>query len=346
MTGMVFHKIKTSRFISLIVTAWFALSLLLSNIVLLGTASAAQITSRSVTLGSSVASATTTYTFSFVLPSSTVLQSFEAVVCTTASGACSTPAGFSNASATLPSQPTNLGDASGWSVNTASTGKLRLKKTGNVAAPTGTTTVTFGNVTNPSATNSSFYLRMTSYSDDAWTTSVDSGVVSSSTAGQITVTASVDETLTFTLASATVALGTLTTGTTGTGTSTMTAATNATSGYVITVSGSTLTSGANTITALGSNAASSQGSSQFGLNLKANATPSVGSEVSGAGSGAAAANYNSADSFRFVSGETVASAAGPTNSNTYTVSYIANIASTTKPGSYSTALTYTATPTF
>lgn len=325
------------------------LALLLFFSVILATTSqvwAAQITSRSLTLGSSAASASTTYTFSFILPSATVLQSFEAVLCTTASGSCTTPTGFSNSSSTLASQPTNLGDASGWSVNTSTGGKLRLSKSGNSAAPSGTTTVAFGSVTNPSATNSTFFARLTSYSDASWTTAVDTGTVAASTAGQITVTASIDETLTFTLSSATVALGTLTSSTTGSGTSTMSASTNAGSGYAISVSGSTLTSGANTIAAMASNAASSQGTGQFGINLKANTTPSVGSNVSGSGSGTATTNYNTADSFRFVSGDSVASATAATNSNTYTVSYIANIAGSQTAGSYATTLTYTATATF
>lgn len=317
-----------------------------ASMALAGHASAAQITGRALTLGSSVASASTTYTFTFTVPSSTVLQSFEAVICTSASGACSTPSGFSNASSTLSSQPSNLGDASGWSVNTSTAGKLRIKKTGNSAAPTGSQTVVFGSVTNPSATNSTFFARITTYSDDAWTTAVDTGTVAASTAGQITVTASVDETLTFTLSAATVALGTLTTSSTGSGTSTMTASTNAASGYSITVNGNTLQSGANNITALSSQTASSQGSSQFGINLKANTTPSVGSNVSGGGSGTATSNYGTADLFRFVSGDSVASASAPTNSNTYTVSYIANIAGSTLPGSYSTTLTYIATANF
>lgn len=309
-------------------------------------ASAAQLTTRKVTLGSSVASASTTYTFSFVAPSATVLKSFSADACTTASGACTTPSGFSVASSTLPSQPTNLGDASGWTVNTSTAGSLRLTKTGNSAAPTGTTTVTFGAVVNPSATNSTFFLRMTTFSDDAWTTSVDTGTVAASTAGQITVTASVDETLTFTLTSATVGLGTLTTSSTGSGTSTMTASTNGTTGYAITVNGVTLTSGANTVTALASQTASSQNNSQFGINLVSNSTPSVGSNVSGSGTGAASANYGTTNQYRFVTGDTVASAGAATNSNTFTVSYIANINGAQQAGSYSTVLTYIATGTF
>ncbi len=308
--------------------------------------SAAQITARSVTIGSSVASAVTSYSFGFTVPSATVIQSASFTACTTASGACTTPSGFSVTGTTLTAQPTNLGDASGWTVNTSTAGSLRLSKSGNVAAPTGAQTVSFSGVTNPSATNATFFIRITTYSDASWTTSIDTGTVASSTAGQITVTASVDETLTFTLASATVALGTLTTSTTGSGTSAMTVSTNGATGYVVSVNGTTLTSGANTITALGSPTASTQNTKQFGINLMANATPSVGSAVSGTGSGVPAAGYNTANSYKFVTGETIASASGPTNSNTFTVSYIANIDGSTAAGAYSTLLTYIATANF
>ncbi|MEO5628094.1 MAG: hypothetical protein ABIQ89_04390 [Candidatus Saccharimonadales bacterium] len=336
---------KSIKSVSLQTTA---LVLALSSVLfaLTGTASAAQITTRKLTVGSSVPSAVTTYTLNFALPSATVLQSFQAQICTTPSGACTTPSGFVNSASTLPSQPTTLGDASGWTVNTSTAGSLRLKKTGNAAARGGTSTVVFGNVTNPSAANSTFYARMTSFSDDAWTTAVDTGTTAASTAGQITVTAAVDENLSFTLAAATVALGTLTSGTTGSGTSTMSASTNAANGYAITVAGGTLTSGANTIAALAANTASTQGTAQFGINLMANTTPSVGTAVSGAGTGAPATNYNTANSFRFGTGETVASAAAASNSNTYTVSYIANIPGNQAAGAYSTALTYIATATF
>jgi len=309
-------------------------------------ASAAPITGRSVVIGSSAASATTTYAFSFTVPSVTVLQSAAFAACTTASGTCTTPAGFSASTSTLTAQPTNLGDAAGWTVNTAAPGSLRLSKAGNVAAPTGSQIVSFSNVVNPSATNATFFVRMITYSDATWTVPVDSGTVAASTAGQITVTASVDETLTFTLASATVPLGSLTTSATGSGTSTMTAATNAINGYSITVAGTTLTSGGNTITALAAPTASSTNSRQFGINLVANTTPAVGTASSGAGSGVAATGYNTANLFKFVTGDTVASATAPTNSNTFTTSYIANINGVTAPGAYSTVLTYVATANF
>lgn len=312
---------------------------------IVGSVNAAQVTARSLKLGSSVASAATSYELNFTTGTTATFQSFQAQICTTASGTCTTPAGFSVSS---PGSTFTSSTLSGtWTVSNATAGSLRASAT-SASSTTASTAkqIIFGSVTNPSATNSTFYARITLYSDNAWATPVDTGVVASSTAGQITVTASVDETLTFTLSSATVALGTLTPSTTGSGTSTMSASTNASGGYAITVNGTTLTAGLNTIAALAANAGSTQGTSQFGINLMANATPSVGSNSSGAGSGAAAANYNTADSFRFVTGETVASASAPTNSNTFTTSYVANVGGAQAPGSYSTVLTYIATATF
>jgi len=91
----------------------------------------------------------------------------------------------------------------------------------------------------------------------------------------------------------------------------MAASTNAGSGYVITVNGATLTSGGNTITAMNAATTSVPGTGQFGLNLKANSTPSVGTEVAPAANGTnyrgqAAAGYSTADTFKFTTGDTVA----------------------------------------
>jgi hypothetical protein len=213
--------------------------------------------------------------------------------------------------------------------------------------PSGSQTVGFSNVTNPSAPNSTFFMRITTYSDSAWTTSIDTGVVATSTAGQITVTASVDQALTFTLATATIPLGTITTSTTGSGTSSMTASTNGSTGYSIAYSGTTLTSGLNTITAMAAAAGSTQNSSQFGINLMLNTTPSIGSNVSGGGSGSPATGYGTQNQYKFnTAGETIASATVPTLSNVYTTSYIANVNGTAPAGFYSTVLTYVATANF
>jgi len=327
-----------------VICAFLAASLLLLYFPNL--ASASQITSRKLVIDSSVASASTTYSFTFTVPQTTVVKSAGFLACTTASGACIAVTGFSASASTLASQPTNLGDASGWTVNTATSGELRLSKSANIAAPTGSQTVNFSGVTNPSSTNSTYFLRLTTYSDALWTTPIDTGTVAASTAGQVTVTATVDETLTFTLASTNVALGTLSTSATGAATSSMTVSTNASSGYSVSYSGTTLTSGLNTITALATPTASATNNKQFGLNLMANTTPAIGAIKSGAGTGSPAAGYEVANLYKFNSGDTVASASTPTNSNVYTVSYIANIDGVTAAGAYSTAITYTVTANF
>lgn len=342
-------KTKSSKIISGILTTTLLFAMV--SVYFPAMVSASQITARKVVIGSSLASATTSYNFTFTLPTATTVQSIKFQACDTANGACTQSGvanGFSSSSgpATLNGTPTGLGGAGTWTINTADATALRILNASNTGAP-GSAVVNFNSVRNPSVTNSTFYIRITSYSDSAWTTPIDTGVVVASTAGQITVTAAVNETLTFTLASATVALGTLTSSSTGAGTSSMTVATNAASGYSVGYSGATLTSGSNTITAMAAAAASVQNSKQFGINLMSNTTPAIGSAKSGAGTGAVSTGYDTANQFKFnVAGDVVASSAGPTNANTFTSSYIANIDDVAAAGAYSTVITYTATANF
>ena len=118
----------------------------------------------------------------------------------------------------------------------------------------------------------------------------------------------------------------------------MTAGTNAPTGYTITVQGATLTSGGNTITALAANTASSPGSEQFGIRI----------DESG-GIGTVSAPY-AAVGYAYTATastpETVATASGPSATTTYSTRYLANIASDTEAGSYSTSHTYIATGNF
>jgi hypothetical protein len=116
------------------------------------------------------------------------------------------------------------------------------------------------------------------------------------------------------------------------------ASTNATSGYIITVDGNTLTSGSFTINAIGcTNTASSPGTEQFGLRMTVTS-----------GTGTVTAPYNGTG-FAFCTTEfpdQVASGSGDGVTTTYSVRYLANIASLTEAGSYSATLTYVATGTF
>lgn len=339
-------KTLSSRIITAISLLAFVVSLVPAP------ASALQIENRKILISSAAASATgIRYTFTAdALPTTgSAIKSVAVDICDSASGACvnsGSSADFSASSSTLFSQPTGLGAASGWTVNAATQYSLRIVNAANSTNPSGAVQIIWDGVTNPSATNSTFFARVTTYTSANWTTgATDTGSVALATSGIVTVTATVNETLTFTLASTTVALGSLSTSSTASGTSTITAATNASNGYSINVVGNTLTSGTDNIDAM-VGAASSTNQEQFGINLAVNTTPAVGSAISGSGSLVGVNGYGTADSFKFTSGDKIAETTLPSNSNTATVSYIANIAGNTPAGSYSTTLNYVAVANF
>lgn len=317
-------------------------------------ASASQITSRSLTLGSSAASAVTTHKFTFTVPSSTLASSVQFSYCTTATGSCTVPTGLTTTSATASG-------LAGFTIVATTNGAPYLTD----ATPTnisGAQVITLSNVTNTS-TLGTFYVRMTTYSSaNATTGAIDAGIVASSIANQIVISAVVPESLTFCVyntggtcadtSTTTIALGNLSTGATSSGTSKFDASTNANSGYIVTVNGATLTSGSNTIPAYNTLTASpATGTSGFGMNLVVNTAPAVtGSANVTTGTapsiGAPTANYGTSNSFKFTSLDTIASATGPTNTNTFTASYIANLGGAQAAGTYTTTLTYICTATF
>lgn len=311
-------------------------------------AAASPITGRKVVIDSSIANTSTAYEFTFTSPSSTAIKSASFAACTTATGSCSAVPGFSASSSTLASQPVNMGSSSGWTVNTSNAGELRLSNSSNSTSPSADQVVKFSGVVNPSSVNSTFFIRITTFSDASWTTPIDTGSVATSTVGQVTVTVSIDESLTLILGSTTVALTQPSIASTGTGTSSLTVATNASSGYSINYSGGDLTSGSNVLTAMSSVDSSRTNTKQFGMNLVSNTAPSIGSNVTGLGSGVVKNGYNTTNQFKFVpnTSETIASALAPTNSNVFTTSYIANMDGATAAGAYSTALTYAITANF
>ncbi|MFA7315310.1 MAG: hypothetical protein WC059_00715 [Candidatus Paceibacterota bacterium] len=132
----------------------------------------------------------------------------------------------------------------------------------------------------------------------------------------------------------------------GTGSSTQTEAfnmtvnTNAPYGYILTVQGDTLTSGGNTITAIGgTNTTPTAGTNRFGI--RATAT---------GGSGAVSSPY-SASGFAYAGTTTTAStlasaSTGDDVTTTYSVRSVATIEQVLPAGSYTTTLTFVATPTF
>lgn len=122
-------------------------------------------------------------------------------------------------------------------------------------------------------------------------------------------------------------------------------------GYNVTILGNSPNNGGHQIAAMSSNAASFIGSEQFGINLKDNSTPDIGAEPvqtpSGTFSfGVPTANYGTANSFRYVPGEAIATAPKSSGQTDYTVSYIINTAVTTPGGKYAGNQTLLCTGTY
>ena len=323
--------------------------------------SASQIINRSLTMGTSQGGTPTSHNFTFTLPSSTTVKSIAFLYCTTASGTCTTPSGLTTTTATLSGSPTNLGGAGSWTIGgTPTNGDIQITNSSNTGSPSAGATVNFNSVTNPTLSGNStvFYVRITSYSDSAWATAIDTGNVAGAVTNQIQVTASVDETLDFCAfqtgstcaggSGTTVALGTLSSSAATTGTSVFIAGTNGNSGYTVQYTGATLTQGANTIAATGaSGAISSTNSAQFGINVANNTSPTVGAAPFG-GSGTGATHYATANTFSYVPSTLtqIAQATGATNDTLFTVSYLANIPASQPAGAYSTTITYICTAEF
>lgn len=338
-------------------------------------AQAATPTSRSLTLGSSAGAAVTSYAFSFKPGTSGNIGAIkfelcdsplEAVGCVNTGG--SSGASWTSNTATLSGQSGISGFSIGTGTPAAPTTNAMFLTNGTPQSVTTSTvvTATFASVHNPTAVNTEYYARITTYSNSAGTTEVDFGSVAVSTTQGITVSGTMPESLVFcvgtsgtdctNITGSTVALGTFSPVSTNSGTSLMSASTNAGFGYAITLTGTTLTSGANTITAMGTQSANSAGCSpsctsttggaQFGTNVRGNSTPSVGADVSGTGTATGSGGFNTANSYRFFTGDTVAGVSGVSKANLFTNSYIVNVGGDQAAGVYSSTMTYICTATF
>jgi hypothetical protein len=351
---------------------------------------AAQITSRSLLLqagasdGGSKPSGVVNHLFSFTLPTAGNVGSIKFEYCTIAIGSCTTPPGLVTTSASMGSQS----GATGFTLVNTTNGAPYITRT--AASISATTAVSYQllTVTNPNNTqcfsgttpqsnNCTFFVRITSYDDANLTGSaVDTGVVAASTNTQITLTGTMPESLVFCTGQTVSTTGgvpdcsTATTGAIGfnqlfsptdtaTATSQMAASTNASSGYNISVNGTTLTSGSNTITAMAGSTTGVKGTSQFGINLKANTTstsnPAIGTEVAPVSNGTnyrgeALTGYSTVDNFKYVTGDSIAdsgfSSLSGSDAQIFTISYMVNVNGSQSAGTYTTTLTYICTPTY
>lgn len=360
-----------------------------------------QITNRSLTLqdgatdGGSKPLGVVKHQFTFTLPDTTAIQSIKFQYCTTAEinigGPCVTPAGLVTTAATLGTQSgltfTSL-------VNTTNGSPYVTSSSALTPSPTTPITVQLLTVTNPSGsdcgagvTNCTFFVRISTYaSTDTSGSPIDAGTVAAAVSTQIVLTGTMPESLIFCTGgqiSTTSGVPDCTTATSGNvtfnqlfsptatayATSQMAASTNALSGYVITVGGGTLTSGTNSITAIGATSAlSTIGTAQFGMNLAAdtaapvltpasadvtpapNGTNFMGKATTSFGTGGAlaAAKYafNGAAINTIAKSDNGTGTGAPTDSQIYTSTYIVNVSGSQPAGTYKTTLTYICTPTF
>ena len=125
-------------------------------------------------------------------------------------------------------------------------------------------------------------------------------------------------------------------------------------GYVVQIVGNTPSNGSHSIPAMsngsGGSTTSSPGTEQFGINLVQNTTPNVGSAPNYGQFGAATAkpepNYDTANSFYYSNGDSIASSPKSSGQIIYTISYMVNVGQLTPGGQYSSNQSIICTGTF
>lgn len=158
--------------------------------------------------------------------------------------------------------------------------------------------------------------------------------------------------LTLVVNTSSINLGTLTPGTPATATATFNVKSYLSSGYIVQTSGAAPTNSTYTLTTLASPTASNPAVEQFGINLVANTSPSsFGANPSQVPSGsfsfgAAAANYNTTNLYKYVNGDTIAQSTSSSGETDYTISYLVNTTALSRGGTYTMRQVLVATATF
>lgn len=360
------------------------------------------VTSRSIEMSnSSVNASSVTYTVQFTPSGTTAIGGVVVDFCSNSpiiGDSCNPPTGLSVGSSPSVSGYTNMGSAGNWTAtaanvfNTSYYRTLILTNSGTISTSSSTAlSFSITSMTNPSAANTTFYARILTFdtASDANSYSptgsnsglVDAGGVALSTTNQIIITARVQETLTFCVATSSspctcssscsnVTLGDnhgvlSTSGPYVDKTTEYTVATNANSGVAIRLKGDTLTSGSNSISALTTAATSSAGTSQFGIctyAISGSSLTAAGSydgggstychdttQTAGTGSPGGAGSstkwYLNTTNTTSTYGDTIATM-GADSANTGDLVMMANIANTQQAGIYTTTFTLIATSTY
>lgn len=339
--------------------------MLLLQITFVNSVHAAALTTMSDTLSSAKISTLANHDISFVTPTGVAAS---ASITITLPGSFSIPAGLTFTDIDVLDNGTNVTLAA--SPTGATWGAVRTSAT-VITLSNGTAAVIAGHTIRikigTNATNQSAGVNQITNDTTTGTKAItiagsfgDTGTISVQlvTDDTVVVSATVSQTISFSISSNSLAFGTLdtaaaryatVTGGGGSGTDsgpahTLAVATNASTGYTITVQGATLTSqqnSANTITAIGASPATSAvGTKQFGIYAT----------KSGGVNGTIATPYATVSSFGYngtaSTAATFASGTTATAAETYSLRYLANISATTEAGTYTASLNYVATANF
>lgn len=334
------------------------LAVALALLVFVSPASAAmRFQERSLYINDSEPSAITSYTIAWQYMSPQPVGSVDILFCMDPIPYhdCVPPVGLNASNANLAEQ---LGE-DGFAVTVRSANHLVISRT----AETPTTirsSYTFDNITNPSDESEAFSVRLRSHeSTNATGPQIDFGSIRAQVASAIEIQTQVPPMLIFCLAEEVydnctgtndnyfTDMGTLSTADTLTAESQMAVGTNASGGFAITANGSAPSAGTNVIKGSESPSLSAPGSNQFGLNLVANSSPTVGNDPEGEWANAmASSDYSVPNQYKYVAGDVVAYSPNVSLMKKFTVSYILNANPSLRAGVYTTTINFVASGRF
>ncbi len=347
------HRLTTTPALHRL-SLWAAEIMPLAVILLLGVSVAygsTELGARSIYIANDSSGSVTSYDLNFSTTSSELLGSIEVQFCSNSpllSDVCVVPVGQNVAASTIASQSAP-GDFTISNLTNANT--LILTRTPSIVAA-GTLSFNFANITNPTP-EGTFYARIQTFpTTDASGSPTDYGGIALDINSSVAVSTYVPPYLYFCIGVSIagmdcnnasgnyVTFGNLTPLATSSSASQMLVATNALNGYSIQVNGSSMTSGNNVIPPLSTASVARPGVDQFGLNLVANSQPAIGGNAQGPGTGSPLLPYAQPNTFKYTSGDLVASSGQASDLREYTISYIIDINSSQPPGYYATTLTY------
>lgn len=270
---------------------------------------------------------------------------------------CVKPQGLNLTNVSLSNQTGEVG----FSAQVLSSTRIVLSRTPTMIAGVGSkSTYTFNNIVNPDNLPEAFSIRITSHtSTNATGPHIDFGSVRGNVGEGITITTQVPPMLIFCAAEQVdenclstnenyfTDMGNLEQDGTLTAQSQFAVGTNASGGFVVTAVGNPLAAGTNVIDGIGSPSQSQTGRNQFGINLVANDELNVGHDPEGVWTNAVPTpDYAQPNTYKYVSGDVIASSPNVSLIKKFTVSYIVNVSPTLRAGVYTATINYVASGRF